>query len=92
MKNHILDDIAPVQLNEALLIPVKINTVKLFGTDQIKFQILFNGRKIKIESPEILANQDFPRQPPTARSLSMSIKPLESQSTKISGTIPPKYI
>ena len=61
MKNHILDDVAPVQLNEALLIPVKINTVKLFGTDQIKFQILFNGRKIKIESPEILANQDFPR-------------------------------
>lgn len=58
MKNHILDDVAPVQLNEALLIPVKINTVKLFGTDQIKFQILFNGRKIKIESPEILANQD----------------------------------
>jgi len=57
--NCILDEITPIQFKDALLIPIKADIVKLFGTNKIKFQILIKDNKIIIESPEILANLDY---------------------------------
>ena len=57
--NCILDELTPIQFKDALLIPIKADIVKLFGTNKIKFQILIKDNKIIIESPEILANLDY---------------------------------
>ena len=51
--NHILDVVTPIQFKDTLLIPIKADITKLFGTNQIKFQILIKNKKIVFESQEI---------------------------------------
>ncbi len=57
--NCILDVVTPVQFKDTLLIPIKADITKLFGTNQIQFQLLFKNKKIIIESPKILADMDI---------------------------------
>ena len=56
MNDHILDTVMPIQFKDTLLIPIKADIRKLFGTNKIKFQISIKENKIIIESPEILAS------------------------------------
>jgi len=56
--NRILDETTPIQFKDTLLIPIKADITKLFGTNKIKFQISIKDNKIIIESPKILANLD----------------------------------
>ncbi len=56
--NCILDEITSIQFKDTLLIPIKADIVKLFGTNKIKFQISIKDNEIIIESPKILANLD----------------------------------
>ena len=51
--NHILDVVTPIQFKDTLLIPIKADITKLFGTNKIQFQISIKENKIIIESPEI---------------------------------------
>jgi len=51
--NHILDKVTPIQFKDTLLIPIKADIVKLFGTNKVKFQISIKDNKLKIESQEI---------------------------------------
>ncbi len=57
--NRILDEITPIQFKDTLLIPIKLDITKLFGTNKIKFQISIKDKKIIIESPKILASLDI---------------------------------
>ncbi len=57
--NCILDVVTPIQFNDTLLIPIKADITKLFGTNKIQFQILIKDKKIVIESPKILADMDI---------------------------------
>ena len=59
MQDQTLDFVTPIQFKQTLLIPIKINLEKLFGKNQIKFQILIKDNKLIIESPKILPNLDF---------------------------------
>ena len=59
MTDHILDTVTPIRFKQTLLIPVKVNIEKLFGKNQIKFQILIKDNKLIFESPKILASLDF---------------------------------
>ena len=54
-----LDKVTPIQFKDTLLIPIKSDIVKLFGTNKIQFQISIKDKKMVIESPKILANLDF---------------------------------
>jgi len=53
MTDHILDIVTPIQFKQTLLIPIKADITKLFGTNQIKFQISIKNKKIVFESQEI---------------------------------------
>ena len=44
--NCILDVVTPIQFNDTLLIPIKVDITKLFGTNKIQFQILIKNKKI----------------------------------------------
>ena len=57
--NRILDEITPIPFKDTLLIPIKSDISKLFGTNKIKFQISIKDKKIIIESPKILASLDI---------------------------------
>ena len=59
MSDKMLDVVSPIQFKQTLLIPIKINIKKLFGKNQIKFQILIKDNKLIIESPKILESLDF---------------------------------
>lgn len=59
MQDQTLDLVTPIQFKQTLLIPVKVNIDKLFGKNQIKFQISIKDNKLIFESPKILANLDF---------------------------------
>ena len=59
MNNYILDMVTPIQFKDTLLIPIKSDIVKLFGTDKIQFQISIKDKKMVIESPKILADLDI---------------------------------
>ena len=59
MQDQTLDFVTPIQFKQTLLIPVKVNIEKLFGKNQIKFQISIKDNKLIIESPKILPNLDF---------------------------------
>ncbi len=50
---HILDVVTPIQFKDTLLIPIKADITKLFGTNQIQFQLSFKNKKIVFESQEI---------------------------------------
>ena len=58
MIDHILDSVTSIQFKDTLLIPIKSDITKLFGTNKIQFQISIKDKKIVIESPKILANLD----------------------------------
>jgi len=57
--DYILDSVTSIQFKDTLLIPIKADITKLFGTNKIKFQISIKDNKIIIESPKILANLDI---------------------------------
>ena len=58
MSDHILDTVSPIQFKDTLLIPIKVDISKLFGTNKIEFQISIKDNKIIIESPKILEDTD----------------------------------
>ena len=59
MDNQSLDAVDAIPLNGVWLIPIKSDITKLFGTNQIKFQISIKDNKIIIESPKFLADLDI---------------------------------
>jgi hypothetical protein len=59
MQEQTLDFVTPIQFKQIILIPIKVNLEKLFGENQIKFQISIKDNKLIIESPKILASLDF---------------------------------
>jgi len=50
---YTLDIVTPIQFKDTLLIPIKADITKLFGTKQIQFQISIKNKKIVFESQEI---------------------------------------
>ncbi len=54
-----LDKTTSIQINDAVLIPLKANITKLFGTNKIEFLISIKDNKIILESPKILADLDL---------------------------------
>jgi len=69
--NNILDVVTPIQFKDMLLIPVRADIAKLFGTNQIKFQLSFKDNKIIIESPKILANLDIQESIPVQEAINV---------------------
>ena len=59
MNDQTLDAATPIQFKDTMILPIKANIVKLFGTNKIKFQISIKDKKIVIESPKILASLDI---------------------------------
>ncbi len=55
-----LDKTTSISINDVVLIPLKADITKLFGTNKIEFQISIKDNKIILESPEILPVLDFP--------------------------------
>ena len=54
-----LDLVTPIQFKDTLLIPIKSDILKLFGTNKIQFQISIKDKMIVLESPKILADLDI---------------------------------
>jgi len=54
-----LDKTTSIPINDAVLIPLKADITKLFGTNKIEFQISIKDNKIILESPKILADLDL---------------------------------
>ena len=54
-----LDKTTSIPINDAVLIPLKADITKLFGTNKIEFQISIKDNKIILESPMILADLDL---------------------------------
>jgi len=61
MNDHILDVITPIQFKDTLLIPIKADIVKLFGTNQ--FQLSIKNKKIVFESQEISQDLEIQNSP-----------------------------
>jgi len=53
LKDQILDDTTTFQFKGKLWIAIAANTAKLFGTNEIQFQIKIKDNRLIIESPEI---------------------------------------
>ena len=53
LKDQILDDTTTFPFKGKLWIAIAANTAKLFGTNEIKFQIKIKDNRLIIESPEI---------------------------------------
>ena len=58
MIDHILDSVTSIQFKDTLLIPIKSDITKLFGTNKIQFQIYIKDKMIVLESPKILVDMD----------------------------------
>ena len=71
MIDHILDSVTSIQFKDTLLIPIKSDITKLFGTNKIQFQILIKDKKIVIESPKILANLDIQDNTPVQEAINV---------------------
>lgn len=71
MNDHILDNILSIQFKDTVLIPIKIDVTKLFGTNKVEFQILIKDKKIVIESPKILASQDIQNNTPAQEAINV---------------------
>ncbi len=69
--NCILDSVEPIQFKDCILIPIKADISKLFGTNKIKFQISIKDKKIVIESPKILASQDIQDNTPVQEAINV---------------------
>ena len=63
MDDQTLDAAPAISFRGASLIFIKADITKLFGTDQIQFQISIKDNKIIIESPKILADLDIQDKP-----------------------------
>ena len=61
--NHILDVVTSIQFKDTLLIPIKADITKLFGTNQIKFQLSIKNKKIVFESQEISQDLEIQNSP-----------------------------
>ena len=59
----ILDIVIPIQFKDTLLIPIKADIVKLFGTNQIQFQLSIKNKKIVFESQEISQDLEIQNSP-----------------------------
>ena len=59
MNDQILDAAAVIPFRDTLLIPIKADITKLFGTNKVKFQISIKNNAIVLESPKILADLDI---------------------------------
>jgi len=66
-----LDKVTPIQFKDTLLIPLKADITKLFGTNKIKFQISIKDKKIIIESPKILASLDIQDNTPVQEAINV---------------------
>ena len=71
MSDHILDTVSPIQFKDTLLIPIKVDISKLFGTNKIEFQISIKDNKIIIESPKILADMDIQNSIPVQEAINV---------------------
>jgi len=58
-----LDAAAAIPFRDAWLIPIKADITKLFGTNQIQFQLLFKNKKIVFESQEISQDLEIQDRP-----------------------------
>lgn len=67
-----LDSTAAIQFKDIFLIPIKSDISKLFGTNQIKFQIYIKDNKIIIESPEITTPLEIHESPQAMEALNVS--------------------
>ena len=67
-----LDIVIPIQFKDTLLIPIKADIVKLFGTNKIYFQISIKDKKIVIESPKILASLDIQESIPVLEAINVN--------------------
>ena len=63
MIDYILDSVTSIQFKDILLIPIKADITKLFGTNEVKFQISIKNNAIVLESPKILADLDIQDKP-----------------------------
>ena len=70
--NYILDVVTPIQFKDTLLIPIKVDIVKLFGSNKIKFQISIKDKKIVLESPKILASLDIQESIPVLEAINVN--------------------
>ena len=61
--NCILDVVTQIQFKDTLLIPIKADIVKLFGINQIQFQLSFKNKKIVFESQEISQDLEIQDRP-----------------------------
>ena len=61
--DKILDTVTPIQFKDTLLIPIKADIVKLFGTNQIQFQLSIKNKKIVFESQEISQDLEIQDRP-----------------------------
>ncbi len=59
MKDQILDKISPIPFKGIWLFAVKKEITKLFGNEEINFQMSIKDNKIILESPKILADLDL---------------------------------
>ena len=59
MIDYILDSVISIQFKDTLLIPIKADITKLFGTNKVKFQISIKNNALVLESPKILADLDI---------------------------------
>ena len=59
MNDQTLDAAAAIPFRDTVLIPIKADIVKLFGTNKVKFQISIKNNSIVLESPKILADLDI---------------------------------
>jgi len=60
---YTLDIVTPIQFKDTLLIPIKADITKLFGTNQIKFQLSIKNKKIVFESQEISQDLEIQNSP-----------------------------
>ena len=59
MKDQTLDATPIIKFKDSWVIPIKADISKLFGTDQIEFQISIKNNSIVLESPKILEDLDI---------------------------------
>ena len=71
MNDHILDIVTPIKFKDTFLIPIKSDISKLFGTNQIQFQISIKDKKMVIESPKILADMDIQNSIPVKEAINV---------------------
>ena len=72
MNDHILDTVLPIKFKDTLLIPIKADILKLFGTDKIQFQISIKNNSIVLESPKILASLDIQESIPVLEAINVN--------------------